>query len=340
MNPILSLFDENFAADLFKERILPRYPNFKKVKKVKIFPVKKNIWEKAYHVVIEYEVSFIDDKKRIEKLPVFCSAHDSEPRKNVYTALKFLWDNGFSQGYLTIPRPLFYSNRFNAVFYRGVKGHNLFHYICEKNYPEIERIVGKSALWLARLHKAPTDNALNFNKANSRIETVVPGKKHILSVIGERYPEYSGLLEEAFNIVISREKKFLNASRKRWIIHGDAHPENVIKIGHKKMAFIDFTDICLADFTRDIGSFLQQLEYKCRRRIGDEEFTKKVKNIFLSAYFKNSEIKMGDAITERIATYYNWTALRTAVYLLLKHDPKPERAAELLEEVKNNLLGT
>jgi hypothetical protein len=45
----------------------------------------------------------------------------------------------------------------------------------------------------------------------------------------------------------------------------------------KKIAVIDFTDICLSDFARDLGTFIQQLEFMANRKIGDHEYTEKIK---------------------------------------------------------------
>ena len=120
-------------------------------------------------------------------------------------------------------------------------------------------------------------------------------------------------------------------------MHGDAHPENIIKTEKNKLAFIDFSDFCLSDFARDLGTFLQQIEFKIMRHIDDKKYTDKIKKIFLDSYLKNAKIKIDDNLAARINNYYNWTALRTAAFFFLKHDPAPNRGAELLEKVCRNL---
>jgi thiamine kinase-like enzyme len=336
-NKILNLFDEQFVTKLFREKILKLYPDFAKIKKIKIIPHKNLVWEHTYHVVIEFEISFLTKSGKTVILPIFTTAHSSEPRKNVYDSLKFLWKSGFDKGYLTIPRPLFYSEYFKAVFYRGAEGKNLYQYIRQKNFKEIETIVPKAAQWLVKLHKTPVDKARNFNRQNSRIKTVVPGIRHIFKKIEDNHPEYSQFYRAAFKIFIDRENKFLKKTKKLWLIHGDAHPENVIKMGKKKVAVIDFTDLCLADFARDIGSFSQQIEYMCGRKIGNQKYSEKIKKLFLSNYLKNAKIKLDDSLKERINNYYNWTAMRTATFFLLKANPDPERAKPLIEQVAKNL---
>lgn len=337
MNKIYHLFDEKYVKDLFARRILSKYPDFKSVKKIKISAPKKYIWETTYHVVIKFATTFITKEKKEKKLSIYCSAHSDEPRKNVYRSLKFLWDHGFGRGYLTIPHPLFYSNYFQGTFYRGVEGNNLYYYIRERDLTVIEEIIPKAAAWFAKLHKLPVSATINFNKKNSRIATAIPGIKHILERISENYPEHLSFFKKAYGIVNNREKEFLNGSPERWLTHGDAHPENVIKMGRKKLAVIDFTDLCLSDFARDLGAFSQQIEFMIKRKIKDKEYAEKTKKLFLDNYFAQSKIKSDKGLTERIDNYYYWTALRTAGYFLLKDEAEPERGNKLIKELKEKM---
>ena len=103
------------------------------------------------------------------------------------------------------------------------------------------------------------------------METTVPGAKHWLSSIKERQGNYYEDVKNIFSILNEQEKKILKKTNRRWLIHGDAHPENVIKISENKIGVIDFTDMCLADFARDLGSFLQQLDYMCSRHFEKKE---------------------------------------------------------------------
>jgi thiamine kinase-like enzyme len=336
-NIILNLLDEKFVLKFFKKRVLRLYPSFSDIKKIKIIPHKQLIWEHSYHVVLEFKTTFTDVKEKTKSISIFATAHSSEPRKNVYSALKFLWNHNFSKGYLTIPHPLFYSNFYKATFYRGVNGNNLYYYIRNKNFVEIEKIIPKVAAWFAKLHKIPTLKAKNFNKKNSRIKTVFPGVEHILKKINEKYPEHYEISKKIYDIIIKSEEKFLSSTSRRWLVHGDAHPENVIKMGAKKIAIIDFTDLCLSDFARDLGAFAQQLDYMCLKKIGDSAYSKKIKDLFLKNYLANAKIKLNEDLKKRIDIYYNWTAMRTATFLLLRHEPHPEHAKILLKQISRNL---
>jgi len=337
MNKINKLLNEEYVIKFFKEKILEKYSSFSKIKKVKIIKHKKYIWEETYHVVFEFRTYFLTKEGKVKIIPIFCSAHSGEPRKNTYYALQYLWNSGFSKGFLTTPHPLFYSNYFKGMFYRGVDGKNLYHYIKNNDFEEIERMIPKAASWLVKLHKTSINEASNFNKENSRIKTVFPGIKHILREIEENFPEYYDFYKKAYKKFIDSEKEFLKISKNITLIHGDAHPENFIKMGRKKIAMIDFTDISLSDFARDLGCFLQQFEFMAMRKIGDSKYVEKIKNIFLEKYLEDAKIKMDDSLEKRINIYYNWTAIRTATYFLLKYDAEPERGKSLIESVKENL---
>lgn len=346
MNKILQLFDVDYVLKMFSEKVLPLYPSFSKINKVVIKPYKKMIWTTTYHVVIGYEVYFTTSANKQKKLMIVCSAHSDESRDNVFSAMKYLWDNNFNEGCIDVPRPLFYSEYFRGTFYRGVVGENLFYYIKTKDYKTTEDLLVLTGELFARLHKLKAGAAENFNPINSRIKTVVPGVDRILKEIALRYEgKFDKDLSKIYQILIEKEEKFMSKNLNLCLIHGDAHTENIIKTGDHSVGLIDFTDFCLGDFARDLGTFMQQLEHKIIKRGGDDEnasreLAKNMKNVFLSSYLSVSGITMDDDLQERIRLYYDWTAIRTAVFLFLKHDSDPARAEILLQKVKKDLLIT
>lgn len=331
------LLNEEYIIELLRKEVLPLYPDFVDIKELEINIHKKLAWDDFYHIVVSYDTIFINKKGEEEKLPIFCSAHTEEPRENVYTVLNFLWSHGFGDGSLSIPHPLFYSAYFNGTFYRGAEGKNLYRYIRVANFKKIENIIPKAAAWFAKLHALPTDKALNFNEMNSRIRTVIPGSEHIIERIKNDYPQHEEFFSGLYKKFIADEEAFLSSTEKRWLVHGDAHPENVIRMSEEKIAVIDFTDLCLADFARDLGAFAQQLEYMCNRKIDNPEYAQKVKKMFLDNYFKHSKEKLDSALQARIDTYYNWTAARTAIHFLMKHGPEPARAEKIITKLKIDL---
>lgn len=340
MNKINKLFDEKYVLSYFQKKILPFYPDFKKIEKIRIIHHKNNVWETTYHVVLEFKLSFSYQpdrgrKIKLKTLSFFATAHSSEPRKNVYDTLNYLWSQGFARGFLTVPKPLFYSKHFNASFYRGVAGRNLLFFIKNNDKREIEKIVKKTAEWLLKLHKMPISEVVNFNRKNSRIKDVIPGYKKIVKEVQDKYGDhYAQDLKKIYDNLIELEEDFFSLTAKRWLIHGDVHPDNIIKIGRQKMALIDFADICASDFARDLGTFVQQLDYKLNRYGYKKTYIRKVKNLFLENYCQKAKIKYNDRLKERIKLYYCWTAIRTATFWLLKYNAKPNRAEELINQVK------
>lgn len=336
MNRILKLFNEDFVLTYLKNKLPPLYPECKDIVNIQIRPHKKNIWHRTYHVVIEFRVEFLAEDGSVKDMPIFCSAHSNEYRKNAFESLSFLWDKGFGKGHLSVPRPLFYSNYFQGVFYRGVEGKNLYYYIKHQDFDSIKALVPQIAHWLAKLHAV--SGAKNFNEVNSRIETAYPGMADITKRVGEGFFDYRESYEKIYDILNQREKAFFESTPKRWLIHGDAHPENVICMSKRKIGVIDFADLCLSDFARDLGSFTQQLEYMIMRKICNQEYANEMKVFFLDSYYAKSKDKRTEEVDSRMLNYYSWTAMRTATYFLLKDDPQPERAKPLVEGVKRLII--
>ena len=342
MNHILELFDKDYTLALLKRKVLPEYPGYRTIKDIEIIPYKKHIWERAYHVVVEIKARFICQDGSEEVLPIFCSAHNQEPRENVYLALKFLWEHGFHSDHFTIPRPLFFSKYLNGVFYRGASGYNLQYYMWRKDLTELDRVIPQAAKWFAKLHSLKDWAAYDFNQESGRVRTVVPGAAKLFEIIEKKYPDHLSFYRGAYEIFMNAEEDFLNSTTQRWLIHGDAHPENIIKINDIQIAAIDFSDMSLSDFARDLGCWLQQFEFMALK----EEFSvgdiNKYKQLFLDNYFANVSEKLTPDLQRRIDNYYNWTKLRTITYLLvsgvIKRDA--ERLAqinEMINELRDNL---
>ncbi len=348
MNKIYKLFDHEFVRPLLEKKLLPLYPEADKINQIKISWVKKNVWETTYHAVIRFDLTISLSRRsplcetaarhKRKKLLIFCAAHSNEPRRNVYQALNFLWKHGFDCSYLTVPRPLFYEPSLRAVFYQGVAGNTLYHYLATEQWTKADHFLELAGRWFAKLHSMPTKNLRSFNKNNSRIETILPGRAGALKIIGQRHDQHFATYRAIYRILAQRERQFLKLTLRRWLIHGDAHPENVICLSTKKIALIDYADMCLGDWARDIGAFCQQLDYMLTSRLRfSQERAEKCKEIFLSAYFKYAKVKLTPEAEWRMETYYCLAALRTANYYFLKHEPQAEKGERLLEQLKGKL---
>lgn len=338
MNQANFLFDENYIKALFLRKVLVQYPHFTGISRIKIKPYKKLMWETTYHVVIKYTTYFLSATGQEVRIPIVATAHSSEERENVFLTLNYLWRHHTSDQTIEIPRPLFYDPELRASFYRSIEGNNLLYFIKNKDWIEIEDGVIKSAKLFAKIHATPLAGDYEFNQANSRVATVMPGTEFIFSELASRFGgHYLTDIKKFYEYIIKKENNFLDNTQERWLVHGDAHPENVIKTVDGKIGLIDFTDFCRADFARDLGAFCQQLEYKMETKVGDLDYAKRMADLFLSEYLKAAKLKLTPALKERINLYYNFAALRTAVYWLLKHDCDPPRAEALLKKIKTGL---
>lgn len=338
MNKIIKLLDEDYILELFRAEVLPLYPTFVSLNKVKVKPYKQFIWETTYHVVISWDAYFINKEGEEVKLPIFCSAHSSEMREIIYEALGYLWKNNFPDSNFKLPRPLFYSPEFNGTFYRGLKGENLLYYIKKCDRPEIEKIITESAALFNKLHNLKISPEANFNPLNARIGTVIPGVENVLSEVGLRFKgKYVNDLRLIYDYLIAQEEMFFSSTSKLFLIHGDAHPENIIKTNMNKIGLVDFTDLCLGDFARDLGSFMQQLDYKITSKAGDYNYAQEMKKLFLDTYLKVSGRKINPDLERRIKLYYNFTAIRTASFFFLKQGHDETRGDNLIKQVKADL---
>lgn len=338
MNKALDLFDTDLMAEVFRKKILPLYPQYRKIIDVFIKPYKKLIWETTYQVVINYQVFFADDAGQVVKIEIVCSAHSEESRENAFKVLQYLWQIGFSAADRHIPRPLFYDKNYRGLFYEAISGENLLYYIKTRNKEVISEMVLGAAALFAKLHQtlvtADVIAGQIFNRDNERIRTVIPGQKKILEIVGARFPKYYQVIFENYQRLSLQEEDFFKNNAKRWLIHGDAHPENIIRTADGSIGLIDFNDMCLADFTRDLGAFVQQLEYKLKIKANAAELVPPLTKLFLDHYFSLSIYPRDEIVDQRIKLYHDFTSLRTAVYFLTSHQPNTDRVDYLLSELK------
>lgn len=341
MNKILSLLDENFVCDYFRQNILPLRPEIKEIISVKIKPYKKMIWSQTYHVVIGFNLQVLKDNKEKEDFFLVCSAHSSEPRENVFKVLNFLKKQGMGADWIDIPQPLFFSPEFNGVFYVGLKGDNILKKVIKGHEDSFDKIKLAGRMF-AQLHSLPTKNIAGFNPLSSKIETVVPGVPKILRLINSFYDGvYDEKIKALYDYFLEQESIYCSQEKNLALIHGDAHLENLIDTGPGRLGVIDFADFCVSDFARDLGTFLQQLEHRLIRAkdgLRDLNKEKKLKNIFLSEYLKCRNISLDDDLKKRIKLYHDWTMLRTATYFLLKENPEVERGERMLNKVLSSYM--
>jgi len=338
MNKMLQLRNPEFMRELFTREVLPHYPAFKSISRIEIKPYKDLVWDTTYHVVVGFTTYFLKASGEEDKIPIICSAHSDEPRQNVYEALKYLWAVGLPNDFIDIPDPIFYSDYFRGTFYRGLKGEDLLYYIKKKDWATVKKVVVATGKLFARFHALPAPLAANFNPLNARIKTVIPGTTKIFREMAARYNgQYKNILVAIYDYLIKEEEKFFALGGPLALIHGDAHPENILRTAEDRIGLIDFTDVCLGDAARDLGSFCQQLEYKIVTKAGEKDYAPIMRKLFMDSYLAAAGLKLTPELEQRINLYYNWTAIRSAVFWFLKFGHNEERAKALLEQVQTNL---
>ncbi len=334
MSNILKIFDQDFVLKYFNDEILAFYPDYLNVDSVIIKPYKKMIWDDTYHVVVSFDITLSGRSGEEKKVFLVCSAHSEEPRENVFEVLTHLWKTGFANGWIDVPYPLFYSPFFKGVFYSGLIGENILKKVRNDLGMAAEKIA-LSGRMFAELHSMSIDNVPEFNPHSARIKTVIPGVENVLAEMSHRYDKkYDKDLKDLYERILEKEEKIFKERANLCLIHGDAHLENLIDTGPARIGIIDFADFCIGDFARDLGTFMQQLEYRAtsiKEEKKDMEKENYLKRIFLEEYISAKGIDLTDDLKERIKLYYDWTMVRTATYFFLKADSEPERAEDLLK---------
>lgn len=331
MNIILDLFDEKKVKALLEQNWLAKNSNIASIRSIKITPHKQYVWPESHHVVAEFYVTYFDTCGQKKRSLIFCLSHWKEDRKAVFEILQFLLGYQNKLGGYTTPTPLFYLEKYKALFYDGFFGKTIQDLIAQKLNQHIEKALPQVAKWLARLHAIKIPRNINFHKHHNTIATSIPGIEKIMRNIQDRRGEQFYNYDYLYQSFLELEKKY-RPNFTPCFVHGDAHPGNFIARAKNKIAVIDFTDFCVADGARDVGTFLEQLEFMMFGN-NSQKIVESYKNIFLNSYAQNAKIKIDQTFMERIELYRNWTALRTATFFLLKHDADIKSANAIIEKI-------
>ena len=321
--PIEKLFDAKYAENFLKEK-LPDLFAENNIANLKVTPIKNKIGKLSYHVVIRY------DSKSLDGQAIFCSSHSEEKRSSSYEALNFIKK---ANPALKTPIPLFYDETLNAFFYLGPDGNNLLYYIRESS--DLSDYLKQVAQWLAKFHEISVTKEQNFNPINSLIKTTLPGPDHFLKKIEIKFPNFLEQVKEYFEKLVAQEEYNLEKMEKRFLVHGDLHPENIIIDKNNQVNVIDFTDVSIGDWAKDMGAFIFQLDYMSGG-VMDGGQVEKYKKIFLNEYFSKSGRFDNEENQKRISLYKNWAALRTVIYFLTKMPPEKENANMVIKTINLN----
>ena len=336
MASIQDILDPIKVKQLFNQRKAEIDPAITEIVVEKVKVIKSNFHHEYYSLVIAYDLIAKQGGADI-KLSIYCSAHSSESRRQTWDNLRLLWDKQIANKQFLTNRPLFYDPDCRGLFYTGLPGHNLDQYFKAGQLDQLNDYLQSIAGWLARLHKLTKGLRDWPDSRQQLIGQVVPGRQRALNKIRQNCPQEYSRFVQLYDILERREAKHWPSRNNLTMIHGDLHPENII-VNQKRAAIIDWADASLGDPARDLGAFVQQLAFMGQRHLPDIAYWQQAQKFFLEAYQTIVGEVMAADWSERLETYYNFAAFRTAVYFVTKSGPEPQRASGLLTEVEFNLI--
>lgn len=322
-------------SQLLNDRLADAKPLISEVVVRRADLIKSSFHQDYYNLVAAYVVSCLEDGVKKEMV-IYCSAHSNESRQQTLDNLCLLWQKQIPNEQFQANRPLFYEPGCRALFYIGLPGRNLYQCFKAGQQKNINNYLQLTAEWLARLHRLTLGLADWPGGQQQQIGQVVPGRQRALSRAKENCPKYYSRFVSLYDLLERREAAHWPSRNNLAMIHGDLHPENVI-INDHGAAIIDWADASLGDPARDLGSFIQQLIFMGQRQIPNQAYWQQAQTLFLDAYQQASGVRLTNDWSERLKTYYYFTAFRTAIYFVTKSGPEPERADGLLTEVEINL---
>jgi len=313
--------NQAYLIGLFNARLKEIDQRGVKVLRLNCHFIKSHCDDNFFHFVIQNDLTYKVETGVRRRCRIFCVSFSGQARRKMYQVLKLVYEQGFHQGDVIVPRPLWYSDELMAAFYLGVPGENLLEHI-KNGYFDLSTIQ-TIALGLLKLHNIKPTKDIKLKK-----HAFSPVFLDPTNVINRAYNKDTNLAHEVL-IQFSKLQNLYQTIIKDQAVfsHGDFHPENVIinTFNNRQLVIIDFSEVTLAPVYYDIASFLQQFEFMTRNYLTPEEYSN-TEYIFLSTYFNCKKIPQ--EIQNKINLYKSWTALKSAVYFMIFDDQVNRRFAE------------
>lgn len=320
------LLDKKFVKELFTQRKKQINNNIVQIQRVDVYPFKKFFSSQLSHIAVFYRIHALLKDKTRKNFDVFCSGDNRGVREKAFHIMNFLYENGINTRTTGIPQPLFYIKRFQAYFYKKVKGENLFSIIRKKQ--DILKDIQKTALLIKKTHNILKKANITAPEYSPTLEFLDPS--NILHQYCKKTPNLCKKIFTYYTNTLAHYQK-LSPIPKCQLVHGDFHPENIIVPKYEKKIYItDFSESVYGSIYLDLGSFLQQFEYMIRlyRKDFSQKMVHQLQKLFLKTYFQSY-------IPRHAIRYINffesWIALRSVIYFLKQH--KYIRINELLASV-------
>lgn len=338
-NPVNKGLDYGFVDGVMRDAALRHFPELARVTSVRHIRHKRRVGKHnstfIYTYVIRGEGS---DGSPVQKQLVY-SSHSDGSRLHAYHVLTALIASGFNgEGdFHRVMVPLEYLPEIQTLIYEAIPGKTLFEHMKMCRSPlELSDVVSVTADWIRKFHqfklsdatlaKIPLFDAFNLNwKTDELLPMVEDADQHQaekLRAFFETYP---------------RDEKRLYGEQAPQLVYGDLHPENVLTttLHPEGLTMIDFTDVARGDQMRDIGTFMQQLNFM-GTQFYPEQPVNQLRMLFLERYFQQPVAALPITIIQRINLYQAWNSLRGFVYFFLQEKNRI-RSYGLLEDAWRHL---
>lgn len=234
----------------------------------------------------------------------------------------------------SVPRPVAYAEKLDALMYEELPGNDFLEAIAEADEGQRMAYFQKAGELTRQLHNVDTAEIhRDSNSANGSIEMIMQTiNADSFEQIENLDPAFYQEIKTQYDLLVAREAD-IRKSVELVCNHGDLHPGNLLATENDGVGMVDFTDVAIAPRARDIGGFLEQmsgmLEYN---ELADAQQVKEYQRAFLEGYGKSENLKEED-----IAFYQIWQGWRNAMYFATKILPDIERARTSLQSVQERL---
>lgn len=324
-NPVNSGLDYAFVGTLLCTHAERYFPNLTAFNVLGYEKHKRRVGKHSSSFIYTYTLSALNQEHRHVKKYLVYSAHSDGSRLAAYTILTALIRAGFNNDKYRVMVPLEYLPDLKALIYEQVPGNTLLHYIQKKRSTKhLLPLIERTASWLHKFHtfelpekdraKVPVFHLTNVNWTVEELQHYVDAAD---AHQGEK-------LKNLFTTLDSVEKN-LRACFKPGLTYGDLHPENIItdNLLSTGLTMIDFTDVAMGDSLRDIGSFIQQLEFMARSSMSKTKI-RNLTHAFIETYFGQPMNDLPQHVYNRINLYQAWNAFRGFVYFFFNEKTRTQ----------------
>lgn len=292
---------------LYLSRLIKKALGLKKLAKISVYPVKVKLTSKFEHVVLAVKAKPVSGKS----VGLYAMGHSSGIKKKLYQILCFFRDKE-KQVKIRVPEPLLYDKKTKSIIYKELAGPNLYELLekKKKNLLPIFRSLGRS---MARIHRLPKNKI--FQQRDVTMAELDPSD--IVADIRRSDKQLYQRIDRAEKKLGRMRSRLFKQSRKRRLVHGDLHPENVIVMNKNysrpKLGLIDIENAALSDREQDIGSFIEQVEIMAVPYFTKEKI-KKFQEEFIRAYSGEAKIEVAQIKSKLLTFYRAFYGLKAVIF--------------------------